>query len=101
MNAFRIATWSCKLALLSLLLLPVCASATEGGLGRPMTGLQVMSYAGLVPPMPGFSTMFGYVHYDGSIEASREVPVAGVASLGLDAAVNMFTAAKPGTSRWP
>ena len=33
----------------------VPAHATEGGLGRPITGLQGTSYAGVVPPTPGFN----------------------------------------------
>lgn len=82
--SFTLASW--------LLLVPDGASATEGALGRPITGLQVPNYAGVVPPSPGFSTLFGHVRYDGSIDASREVPIAGIASLGLDARVEMFTA---------
>ena len=91
MNPSRTAILS-SMAAVTLLMLPDCASASEGALGRPITGLQVTSYAGVVPPTPGFSTMFGHVRYDGAIDASREVPIAGTASLGLDAQVEMFTA---------
>lgn len=52
-------------------------SASEGGLGRPITGMQVTSYAGLIPPDPGMQWTVGYVHYDGAIGAGRQVPIAG------------------------
>ncbi|WP_165488727.1 MULTISPECIES: SphA family protein [Dyella] len=69
------------------------AHATEGALGRPITGLQVQSYTGLVPPTPGWTLALGYVYYSGSIGAKREVPlVGGGSSLGLDAEFQMFTA---------
>jgi hypothetical protein len=91
------------LALCALPLAP--AVATEGALGRPVTGLQGASYAGLIPPTPGFSMQLGYIHYDGEIGAQREIPVGGISALGLDVNVDMFTATgiyiwDTGEGRW-
>lgn len=75
------------------------ASATEGALGRPITGMQVTSYAGLVPPTPGMQWTLGYVYYDATIGADRQVPIAGRLSLGLEANVDLFSAT--GVYVWP
>ncbi|ULU27378.1 SphA family protein [Dyella terrae] len=64
----------------------VPAFATEGGVGKAITGLQATSYAGLVPPTPGWNWEVGYGYYSGSIGASKEVPIAGGGSaLGVKA----------------
>lgn len=85
--------------LLAVCGMPLLAAASEGGLGRPITGLQITPYAGLIPPTPGMQWTVGYVHYDGSIGASRQVPVAGQVSLGLDVQLELFTAT--GVYIWP
>ncbi|MET0815835.1 MAG: transporter [Pseudoxanthomonas sp.] len=77
------------LALCALPLPP--ALATEGGIGRPITGLQGTSFSGIVPPTPGMNMALGYAHYSGEIGASRETPIGGLVSLGLDATFELFS----------
>lgn len=77
-------------ALITAPFVPACA--TEGGLGRPITGIQGTSYSGLIPPTPGWNMQIGYVHYSGEIGAQREIPIGGLASLGLDATFDMMSA---------
>ncbi len=67
------------------------AMATEGALGRTITGTTVQSYAGVVPPTPGFSAAIGYVHYSGEIGAERATPVNNLLTLGLDADFDMLS----------
>ncbi|MBB1087241.1 transporter [Lysobacter sp. SG-8] len=96
-------------ATLALAILALSAAprvqATEGGIGRPITGMQAASYSGLIPPTPGFSTQFSYLHYGGDIGASRETPVGGGAALGLDVSLDLFLATgiyiwDTGEGRW-
>ena len=67
------------------------AHAVEGVLGRTITGTNITSYAGVVPPTPGFTMGMGYVHYSGDIGADRQVPVNNLLTLGLDATFDMFS----------
>lgn len=81
------------------------AWATEGGIGRPITGLQGASYSGLIPPTPGFNLQLSYVHYPGEIGGQREIPIGGVAALGLDVSFDMMSATgiyiwDTGEGRW-
>lgn len=82
----------CSLLFAGLLLsaISVTATATEGGIGRPITGMQAASYSGLIPPTPGFSSQLSYLHYGGDLGASSEVPVSGGSALGLDATLDLF-----------
>lgn len=75
------------------------AAATEGALGRSITGVQIQAYAGIVPPEPGMQWSLGYVHYDGEIGASRPAPIAGQVSLGLRADIDLWSAT--GVYIWP
>jgi len=75
------------------------AAATEGALGRSITGVQIQAYAGIVPPEPGMQWSLGYVHYDGEIGASRAAPIAGRVSLGLKANIDLWSAT--GVYIWP
>jgi hypothetical protein len=75
------------------------AWATEGAMGRPVTGMQITPYAGVIPPTPGMQWQVGYVYYDGKVEGTREVPIAGQVSLGLEADVNLYLAG--GVYIWP
>lgn len=68
------------------------AHATEGALGRPISGTGVTPDAGIVPPEPGWFANLAEIYYDGSISSSHTVPVAGKTALGLDAKVS-FTLA--------
>ena len=78
------------LATLSLAVGPVVA--VEGGIGRPITGMQVSPYAGIVPAQPGWLWQAGYTYYSGEIGGSREVPVAGQIAVGLEADMNLVSA---------
>ncbi|CAB3732054.1 SphA family protein [Paraburkholderia rhynchosiae] len=58
--------------------------ATEGGVGRPVTGQQVSPYAGVVPPTSDWLVSFAAIYYEASLGASKTVPVAGTVTAGLD-----------------
>jgi hypothetical protein len=81
------------------------AMATEGALGRSITGAQITPYVGLIPPTPGFQLSFSFVNYSGDIGGSKQVPIAGSEALNLHADVDLLAATaayiwdtKPG--RW-
>lgn len=81
--------------LLTISLLMLASSpavAVEGAIGRPITGMQVTPYAGVIPPDPGFSWQLGYIYYGGSIDASRDVPIGGELAAGLDVDLSLFLA---------
>jgi hypothetical protein len=61
------------------------ASATEGALGRPISGMSVLSGVGIVSPDPMMAVSVQQIYVDGSIGASRQVPIAGKSSLGIEA----------------
>jgi len=63
------------------------ASATEGGLGRPVAGMSVLPGAGIVPPEPMTILSLQQIYIDGSISGSRAVPLAGKTSLGVEGEV--------------
>jgi hypothetical protein len=60
------------------------AWATEGGVGRPITGQQVTPYAGIVPPTSDWIVSLTTIYYDGSLGASKTLPVAGTVTAGLN-----------------
>lgn len=77
---------------LMLCVLPLApAVATEGALGRPITGMQAASYSGLIPPTPGWNMQMAYLYYSGEISGQREIPIGGGSSLGLDATFDMLS----------
>ncbi|GAA5082360.1 SphA family protein [Lysobacter panacisoli] len=67
------------------------ALATEGALGRTITGTNITQFAGVVPPEPGFNLLVGYVHYSGDIGAERQVPIGNQVTLGLDATFDLVS----------
>jgi len=73
-------------------LLAAPAQATEGALGRPVSGTTVQANGGIVPPEPGLVVNFSQIYLDGSIDGSRQVPVIGRISNGIDAEIS-FTLA--------
>lgn len=95
-----------RLACLCLLALaPLGADAAEGGLGRPISGTLVAANVGVVPPEPVWITNLGQNWFDGSIGGDHLVPIAGQASVGMDAelALTLATALKvwnTGPGRW-
>ncbi|MDR5740003.1 transporter [Caballeronia sp. LZ016] len=60
------------------------AHATEGGLGRPIAGMTVLSGIGIVPPEPVTIFNLQQIYFDGSISAGRQVPIAGRTSAGIN-----------------
>ena len=62
--------------------------AAEGGVGRPITGQQVFSNAGIVPPEPGWVMSLTSIWYDGELKGSAQVPIVGAISTGLDMKVS-------------
>lgn len=89
----RSATIALPLALACTLLSAPPARAVEGGLGRPITGMQVTPFAGVIPPTPGMVWQAAYIHYEGDIGASRPVPIGGRLALNLkvDADIGLAT----------
>ncbi|WP_183283770.1 SphA family protein [Cupriavidus alkaliphilus] len=78
-------TFAQRLAMTAPLLLACAgAHATEGALGRPVTGTSVVPNAGVVSPEPALIVNVGEIYLDGSIGGSRTVPIAGKASVGID-----------------
>jgi hypothetical protein len=72
------------------------ASATEGGIGRPITGMQIAPYAGIVPPTSDWMVSVTSIYYEGSLGKSKAIPVAGTVSMGLDYHIsyNLISVAK-------
>lgn len=64
------------------------AFAVEGGLGRPISGASINPYAGLVPPLPGFSVGVTAAYYDASIGGGTTVPIGLNLTLGVDMKVS-------------
>lgn len=60
------------------------AHATEGGVGRPITGEQVMPYGGIVPPTSDWIVSVDTIYYEGSLGTTRTIPIAGTVSAGLN-----------------
>jgi len=90
---------------LAALAAPAVSMATEGALGRQVTGTNVQPNAGIVSPEPIWAVNFAQIYLDGKIGGSGEVPVGGRTSLGLDGKV-AFTLATvlktwdTGPGRW-
>jgi hypothetical protein len=74
----------CIFALAIFCLFAMRALAVEGGLGRPISGMSITPYAGLVPPDPGFAVSVGETYYEGSIGGARSVPIAGLLVTNVD-----------------
>ena len=60
------------------------AFAVEGGLGRPISGMQIAPFARVIPPEPGLAVAIGETYYEGSITGVREVPIAGLLVANVD-----------------
>ncbi|MFM0303046.1 transporter [Paraburkholderia sediminicola] len=58
--------------------------ATEGGIGRPITGMQVTPYAGVVPPTDDWIVSATTIYYEGSLGASKTIPIAGQITAGVN-----------------
>jgi hypothetical protein len=64
---------------------PGLASATEGALGRAIQGANVQDDAGVVPNVPILALNVTSIYFEGSIGASRSVPIDGELALDLHA----------------
>ena len=60
------------------------AFAVEGGLGRPISGMQIAPFAGVIPPEPGLAVLTGETYYEGSIGGATTVPIAGLLVANVD-----------------
>jgi hypothetical protein len=58
--------------------------ATEGGIGRPITGMQVQPMNGILPLEEGGVLTLSSIYYDGNFERSRAVPIVGAVTGGLN-----------------
>ena len=73
--------------LVGLTVLTFCATrvfAVEGGLGRPISGMSIAPFAGVIPPEPGLAVATGETYFDGSIGGGRTVPIAGLLVANVD-----------------
>jgi len=72
------------------------AHATEGGLGREISGTNALEDAGIVPPEPIWAFALGSIYQDASIGAGRQVPIIGEISAGIhsDLSLSSVTALK-------
>ena len=68
------------------------ALATDGALGRSLTGAQITPYIGIIPPTPGLQFSMSYLYYSGDIGGQRPVPVAGATALNLHADMSLLAA---------
>ncbi len=60
------------------------ASATENGLGRPVTGMQISPYAGIVPPTSEWIFSITSIYYEGSLGNTKQIPVGHTVTVGLN-----------------
>ncbi len=58
--------------------------AVEGGIGRPITGMQVQPLNGLLPTKEGGVLTLSSIYYDGNFERSRSIPIVGTLTAGLN-----------------
>jgi len=72
------------IVLLLFISLASSAFAVEGGLGRPISGMQIAPFAGVIPPEPGLAVATGETYYEGSIGGGRTVPIAGLLVANVD-----------------
>ncbi|MGJ7562240.1 SphA family protein [Variovorax sp. GB1R11] len=93
------------LGLSALACMPLAAVATEGGIGRPITGQQVTSNAGIVPPTPGLVLTLASIYFTGDMGASRPVSLGRTFAVGVKATAsynvaNLTYVWDTGPGRW-
>ncbi|MCY1397118.1 hypothetical protein D3C76_508720 [compost metagenome] len=71
---------------------PLSALATEGALGRPVSGTGVSPNIGVVPAEPMWIANLSHIHFDGSLSNSKAVPIGGSVGVGISASLE-FTLA--------
>lgn len=89
---------------LALLAVAVEAHATEGAVGRPVTGTGVVRGQGVVPPTP-YVVGLNVVQYSGSMDHRGSVPIAGQVAVGIEpqfwlAAVQLLHIWNPEPAKW-
>jgi len=77
-------TTGVTVALMLTVLFATPALAVEGGLGRPISGMQIAPFAGVIPPEPGLAVATGETYYEGSIGGGLNVPIAGLLVANVD-----------------
>lgn len=97
--------WLFNLALTLLLCHTTLAAATEGALGRSITGAQISSYVGIIPPTPGLQLSLSYVYYSGSVGGAKQTPIGGLVAVGSKATADLYAATlayvwDTGEGRW-
>lgn len=60
------------------------ALATEGGIGRPITAMQVQALNGLLPTEEGGVLTLSSIYYNANFERSRNIPIVGQITGGLN-----------------
>ena len=63
---------------------PAPAHAVEGGMQRPISGMQIAPFAGVIPPEPGFDVVVSEIYYSGSIGGAANVAIAGLLVANVD-----------------
>ena len=53
-------------------------------MGRPISGMQIVPFAGLVPPEPGLALSVGETYYSGSIGGATQAEIAGLLVANVD-----------------
>jgi hypothetical protein len=71
-------------ALILFISLPSSAFAVEGGMQRPISGMQIAPFAGVIPPEPGFAVATSEIYYSGSIGGAANVAIAGLLVANVD-----------------
>jgi len=72
------------LALTTLVSLAPSAFAVEGGMQRPISGMQIAPFAGVIPPEPGFDVVVSEIYYSGSIGGAANVAIGGLFVANVD-----------------
>src|SRR6516162_4384449 len=72
------------LTLTTLVSFAPSALAVEGGMQRPISGMQIAPFAGVIPPEPGFDVVVSEIYYSGSIGGAANVPIAGLLVANVD-----------------
>jgi hypothetical protein len=65
-------------------LFPAPAHAVEGGMQRPISGMQIAPFAGVIPPEPGFDVVVSEIYYTGSIGGTANVEIGGLLVANVD-----------------
>jgi hypothetical protein len=76
----RLVATSIALVLITSVSFTPSVFAVEGGMQRPISGMQIAPFAGVIPPEPGFAVAVSEVSYSGSIGGAANV-ARGVLSL--------------------